>query len=97
MMRWHLRLVSHIWTLRPIIPASNQHPEDRCHIRQRSFVRKEQFTIVIVPHNVQQAIRIADRAAFMLMGQMIEQNRATEIFENPRDERTDNYITGRFG
>lgn len=78
-------------------PCAALDPISTSKIEESLLQLKEQFTIVIVPHNVQQAIRIADRAAFMLMGQMIEQNRATELFENPRDERTDNYITGRFG
>lgn len=58
---------------------------------------KERFTIIIVPHNIQQAVRIADRAGFMLMGSLIEQGRAEEVFTNPIDKRTSDYITGRFG
>ncbi len=58
---------------------------------------KERFTIIIVPHNIQQAVRIADRAGFMLMGSLIEQGRAEDIFTNPIDQRTSDYITGRFG
>jgi phosphate transport system ATP-binding protein len=58
---------------------------------------KERFTIIIVPHNIQQAVRIADRAGFMLMGSLIEHGRAEDIFTNPIDTQTSNYITGRFG
>jgi phosphate transport system ATP-binding protein len=50
-----------------------------------------------VPHNVQQAGRVADRAAFLLMGSLIEVGSASEIFANPKDKRTSDYITGRFG
>jgi len=63
-----------------------------------SLVRlKEQFTIVIAPHNVQQAARISDRVAFMLMGSLIEEGPSEEVFSNPKDQRTSDYITGRFG
>lgn len=58
---------------------------------------KDRFTIVIIPHNIQQAVRIADRAAFMLMGDMVEQGPAEKLFTNPADSRTGDYITGRFG
>jgi len=58
---------------------------------------KEQFTIIIIPHNVQQAGRIADRSGFMLMGSLIEQGPTKELFTNPKDQRTSDYITGRFG
>ncbi|MCL2457069.1 MAG: phosphate ABC transporter ATP-binding protein, partial [Defluviitaleaceae bacterium] len=49
------------------------------------------------PHNVQQAIRISDRAAFILMGDLIEEGTNSEIFQNPKDKRTDDYVSGRFG
>jgi len=63
-----------------------------------SLVRlKEQFTIVIAPHNVQQAARISDRVAFMLMGSLIEEGPNADFFSNPKDQRTSDYITGRFG
>lgn len=58
---------------------------------------KEHFTILIIPHNVQQAGRIADRSGFMLMGDLIEQGPTKEMFTNPKDQRTSDYITGRFG
>ena len=58
---------------------------------------KEQFTIVIAPHNVAQAGRISDRAAFMLMGDLIEEGITERLFENPIEQRTSDYITGRFG
>ena len=58
---------------------------------------KERFTIIIVPHNIQQAVRISDRAGFMLMGSLIEYGRAEDIFTNPIEKQTSDYITGRFG
>jgi len=58
---------------------------------------KQQYTIIIVPHSVQQAARVADHAAFFLMGELVEYRPGRELFVAPRDERTENYITGRFG
>ncbi|MCL2098974.1 MAG: phosphate ABC transporter ATP-binding protein PstB [Oscillospiraceae bacterium] len=55
------------------------------------------YTIVIVTHNMQQATRISDKTAFFLLGEMIEYGETEEIFSNPQDKRTENYITGRFG
>ncbi len=58
---------------------------------------KQQYTIVMVPHSVQQAARIADRAAFLLDGELIEVGDGGELFTNPKDQRTEDYVTGRFG
>ncbi len=58
---------------------------------------KRDFTIVIVPHSVQQAARVADYAAFFLMGELIEQGPGNQLFTAPRDKRTEDYVTGRFG
>ena len=58
---------------------------------------KEKYTIVIVTHNMQQAGRISDKTAFFYMGELIEYNNTKEIFTNPKEEKTQNYITGRFG
>ncbi|MCL1862454.1 MAG: phosphate ABC transporter ATP-binding protein PstB [Defluviitaleaceae bacterium] len=58
---------------------------------------KQQYTIVIVTHNMQQATRIADETAFFLMGEVVEFDDTNKIFTNPTDKRTENYITGRFG
>ncbi len=58
---------------------------------------KRNYTIVLVPHSVQQAARTADYAAFFLQGQLIEYAPGTEIFTNPKDQRTEDYVTGRFG
>jgi phosphate transport system ATP-binding protein len=58
---------------------------------------KKDYTIVIVTHNMQQAARVSDFTAFFLLGEMIECGKTTQIFENPNDKRTEDYITGRFG
>ena len=58
---------------------------------------KKQYTIVIVTHNMQQAVRISDRCAFFLLGQLVEFGETTQLFSTPKDKRTEEYITGRFG
>lgn len=58
---------------------------------------KQQYTIIIVTHNMQQAGRVSDRTAFFLLGDLVEYSATKELFFNPRDERTENYISGRFG
>ena len=58
---------------------------------------KEKYTIVIVTHSMQQAARISDKTAFFLMGELIEFDDTDKIFTNPKDKRTEDYITGRFG
>ncbi len=58
---------------------------------------KQQYTIVIVTHNMQQAARVADSTAFMLNGELVEHAPTNEIFTNPKDERTERYVTGKFG
>jgi len=58
---------------------------------------KERFTIVIVTHNMQQAARVADTTAFMLMGELVEHAPTEKIFSNPGDSRTEEYVTGKFG
>jgi len=58
---------------------------------------KKNYTIVLVPHSVQQAARTADYAAFFLQGELVEYAAGSEIFTTPQDKRTEDYITGRFG
>ena len=58
---------------------------------------KQNYTIVIVTHNMQQATRVSDKCAFFLLGQLIEFGDTTQLFSMPRDKRTEDYITGRFG
>ncbi len=78
-------------------PCSGLDPVSTTKIEESLQRLKERFTIVIAPHNVQQAGRVADRVGFMLMGSLIEQGLAAELFANPKDKRTSDYITGRFG
>ena len=58
---------------------------------------KKSFTIVMVTHNMQQAARISDKTAFFLLGEVIEYGNTDQIFSMPKDTRTENYISGRFG
>jgi len=78
-------------------PTSGLDPISTGKVEQSLFELKENYTIVIVPHSIQQAARLADCAAFFLMGELIEYRTGTEIFTNPRDQRTEDYVTGRFG
>ncbi|MDD5287775.1 MAG: phosphate ABC transporter ATP-binding protein PstB [Dehalococcoidales bacterium] len=78
-------------------PCSGLDPVSTSKVEESLKCLKEKFTIVIVPHNVQQAGRVSDRVAFMLMGSLIEEGLAVEVFANPKDKRTSDYITGRFG
>jgi len=78
-------------------PCSGLDPISTAKIEDSLRRLKEQFTIVIAPHNVQQAGRVSDRAAFILMGHLIEEGPTKEIFTFPKDQRTNDYITGRFG
>jgi len=78
-------------------PCSGLDPISTAKIEESLTELKKQFTIVLAPHNVQQAGRVADRIAFMLMGSLIEEGENTDIFSNPKDKRTNDYITGRFG
>ncbi len=78
-------------------PTSGLDPISTGKVEESLFELKQNYTIVIVPHSVQQAARVADYAAFFLMGDLIEYRPGTEIFTTPSDQRTDDYITGRFG
>lgn len=78
-------------------PCSALDPISTAKIEESLKQLKEQYTIIIAPHNVQQAGRIADRVAFLLMGNLIEHGYTADVFENPKDQRTSDYITGRFG
>ena len=78
-------------------PASALDPISTAHIEELIFKLKEDYTIIIVTHNLQQAGRISDSTAFFYLGELIEYNSTKKIFLNPDHERTQNYITGRFG
>ena len=78
-------------------PASALDPVSTLKIEELVDELKERYTIVIVTHNMQQAARVADSTAFMLEGELIEHGPTTQIFTNPKDERTERYVTGKFG
>jgi len=78
-------------------PTSGLDPISTARIESSLRQLKERVTVVIAPSSIQQASRIADRAAFLLMGELIEEGEAGQLFTNPRDRRTEDYITGRFG
>ena len=78
-------------------PTSALDPISSMKIEDLALELKENYTIVIVTHNMQQAARISDKTAFFLLGDLIEYNKTTEIFANPQNKKTEDYITGRFG
>jgi len=78
-------------------PTSALDPISTASIEELMFELKQKYTIVIVTHNMQQAARISDKTAFFYMGEIIEYDDTKIIFTNPKQEKTQNYITGRFG
>ncbi len=78
-------------------PASALDPVSTLKIEELAKTLRESLTIVIVTHNMQQAARVSDSTAFMLLGELVEYSPTAEIFTRPRDKRTEDYITGRFG
>ncbi len=78
-------------------PTSGLDPISTRKVEESLHELKKLYTIIIVPHSIQQAARVADQAAFLLMGDLIEYRSGTEIFTTPGDRRTEDYITGRFG
>lgn len=78
-------------------PASALDPISTGKIEELMFQLKDQFTLVIVTHNMQQAARVADWTGFFLMGKLIEFDKTQKIFTTPADKRTEDYVTGRFG
>jgi phosphate transport system ATP-binding protein len=78
-------------------PTSALDPISTAKVEELIHELKENYTIVIVTHNMQQASRVSDNTAFFYMGDLIEFGKTEEIFRNPKEERTQNYITGRFG
>src|SRR5882724_5503707 len=78
-------------------PASALDPISTSKIEELIFSLKQNYTVVIVTHNMQQAARVADSTAFFLMGELIELDKTAKIFTTPGDKRTEDYITGRFG
>lgn len=78
-------------------PTSALDPISTSKIEELAGELKERYTIVMVTHNMQQAVRISDNTAFFLLGDLIEYGNTEKIFEQPRNRRTEDYITGRFG
>ena len=78
-------------------PTSALDPISTSHIEELALTLKDQYTIIIVTHNMQQAARISDRTVFFLLGEVIESGDTEQVFSSPRDKRTEDYITGRFG
>ena len=78
-------------------PTSALDPISTSKIEDLAMELKEKYTIVIVTHNMQQAARIADKTAFFLLGEIVEFDETEKMFSTPRDKRTEDYITGRFG
>ena len=78
-------------------PTSALDPISTGKIEELALQLKQNYTIVMVTHNMQQAARISDRTAFFLLGEVIETDRTEKLFSIPRDQRTEDYITGRFG
>ena len=78
-------------------PTSALDPISTAKIEDLVIELKKKYTIVMVTHNMQQAVRISDKTAFFLLGEIVEYNKTSQLFSMPQDERTENYITGRFG
>ena len=78
-------------------PTSALDPISTSRIEDLAMELKQDYTIVIVTHNMQQAVRISDQTAFFLLGDLVEYGSTEEMFSQPRDKRTEDYITGRFG
>jgi phosphate transport system ATP-binding protein len=78
-------------------PCSGLDPISTLKIEESLIELKKEYTIVIVPHNVQQASRISDRAGFFLSGELVEVGTAYQVFTKPKDKRTEDYVTGKFG
>ena len=78
-------------------PTSALDPISTSRIEELAISLKEKYTIVIVTHNMQQAVRISDKTAFFLLGDMVEFGDTEKLFSMPEDQRTEDYITGRFG
>ena len=78
-------------------PTSALDPISTSRIEELAMELKEKYTILIVTHNMQQAVRISDNTAFFLLGELVEYGTSEDIFSQPKDKRTEDYITGRFG
>jgi phosphate transport system ATP-binding protein len=94
--------VARVLALKPEVilldrPCSGLDPISTAKIEDSLVQLKKQFTIILAPHNVQQAGRVSDRVGFMLSGRLIEEGKTSRVFETPEKKETSDYITGRFG
>jgi len=78
-------------------PCSGLDPISTASIEETLIQLKKDYTIILVPHNIQQASRVADRSGFFLNGELVEEGSVVQIFTKPRDKRTEDYVTGKFG
>ena len=78
-------------------PTSALDPISTSRIEELALQLKDEYTIIIVTHNMQQAVRISDNTAFFLLGELVEWGNTERLFSQPNDKRTEDYITGRFG
>jgi len=78
-------------------PTSALDPISTSRIEELALQLKERYTIVMVTHNMQQAVRISDNTAFFLLGELVEFGQTEKLFSQPKEKRTEDYITGRFG
>ena len=78
-------------------PTSALDPISTSKIEDLVIELKKEYTVIIVTHNMQQATRVSDKTAFFLLGEVVEFNETEKLFSNPNDQRTEDYITGRFG
>ncbi|MEE3498850.1 MAG: phosphate ABC transporter ATP-binding protein PstB [Ruminococcus bromii] len=78
-------------------PTSALDPISTSKIEELALELKKKYTVIIVTHNMQQAVRISDKTAFFLLGELVEYDDTEKLFSEPKDKRTEDYITGRFG
>ena len=78
-------------------PTSALDPASTMKVEELMAELKKNYTVVIVTHNMQQAVRISDNTAFFLVGELVEFGTTDDVFGRPKDKRTEDYITGRFG
>lgn len=78
-------------------PTSALDPISTLKIEDLMYDLKQKYTVIIVTHNMQQAVRISDKTAFFLLGEIVEYGSTIELFDNPKHKKTEDYVTGRFG
>ena len=78
-------------------PTASLDPAGAAHIEELVQELKKEFTVVIVTHNMQQAARVSDQTAFFYLGELVEVGATEQIFTNPVERRTEDYVTGKFG